>query len=134
MNPSENKQLLRNVFDEMAAGNTRAMSDAMADDCRWVFPGDWSWSGEWHPKSAVLEDLLLPLMAQFERYRSEARSIIAEGDHVVVQARADAVTKRGDDYNQSYCYVFEVRDGRLTEVTEYCDSALVERVLERPSR
>jgi hypothetical protein len=32
-----------------------------------------------------------------------------------------------------YCYVFGVREGLLTEVIEYCDTALVERVLELPA-
>lgn len=135
MSAEQNKMLLRHVFDELALGNPRAMSDAMADDCRWVFPGDWSWSGAWEPKQVVLDDLLRPLMAQFEgHYRSQATMLIADGDHVVVQARGSATTKRGDAYNQTYCYVFQVRDGQLTEVVEYCDTALVERVLDPPAR
>jgi uncharacterized protein len=133
MSATENKKLLREVFEELAAGNPRAMSDAMADDFRWVFPGDWSWSGVWQPKQVVLDRLLRPLMAQFEgRYRSEAELIVADGDRVVVQARGKATTKRGDVYNQTYCYVFRVRDGHLAEVVEHCDTALVERVLELP--
>lgn len=133
MSAEENKELVRGVFEQLAAGNTRAMSDAMADDFRWVFPGEWSWSGTWEPKQVVLDELLGPLMAQFERgYRSEAELIFAEGDRVVVQARGRATTKRGDPYNQTYCYIFRVRDGQLTEVIEHCDTALVERVLEPP--
>ena len=133
MSAEENRELLRAVFDELAAGNTRAMSDAMSDDCRWVFPGEWSWSGTWEPKRAVLDDLLRPLMAQFDgRYRSEAELILADGDRVVVQARGRAVTRGGDPYNQTYCYVFRVAGGRITEVVEHCDTALVERVLEPP--
>jgi ketosteroid isomerase-like protein len=126
---TKNKKLLEDVFAEMAAGNVVAMSDAMADDFRWVFPGEWSWSGVWEPKQVVLADLLRPLMAQFASYRSEADLIVADGDRVVVQAHSDATTKRGDPYNQTYCFVFRVRNGQLTEVVEHCDTALVERVL-----
>jgi ketosteroid isomerase-like protein len=135
MSAIENKQLLRNVFEQLAAGNTRAMSEAMAEDFRWVFPGRWSWSGVWEPKRVVLDELLLPLMAQFEGgYRSEADLIVADGDRVVVQARGRATTRRGDAYDQTYCYVFRVRDGQLVEAVEHCDTALVERVLEPPAR
>lgn len=133
MSATENKKLLQDVFDQLAAGSTRAMSDAMADDFRWVFPGEWSWSGVWEPKQVVVERLLRPLMDQFTGgYRSEADLILADGDRVVVQARGRAVTKRGEAYEQTYCFIFRVRDGRLTEVVEHCDTALVERVLERP--
>ncbi len=133
MNETENKKLLEDVFHQMAAGNVSAMSDAMADDFRWVFPGDWSWAGVWEPKRVVLDELLRPLMAQFESYRSEADLVVPGGDRVVVQAHSTATTRRGDPYNQTYCFVFRVREGRLTEVVEYCDTALVERVLERPA-
>jgi ketosteroid isomerase-like protein len=129
---SENRDLLEGVFEEMARGNTRALGDALADDCRWVFPGAWSWSGTWEPKKAVLDQLLRPLMAQFESYRCEATLIVADGDRVVVQARGHASTRRGDPYEQTYCWIFRVTDGRIREVVEHCDTALVERVLDGP--
>jgi ketosteroid isomerase-like protein len=67
------------------------------------------------------------------RPRSEADLILADGDRVVVQAQ-----RQGDDQARrrlrpTYCYVFRVRDGQLVEVTEHCDTALVERVLEPPA-
>jgi ketosteroid isomerase-like protein len=133
MSATENKKLLEDIFDEMARGNTRAMSEAMADEFRWVFPGDWSWSGTWEPKQVVLDELLRPLMAQFDSYRSEAGLILADGNRVVVQARSRATTKRGDAYNQTYCFIFRVSDGRLSEVVEHCDTALVDRVLDPPA-
>jgi uncharacterized protein len=135
MSASENKLLLQDVFDQLAAGNGRALRDAMADDFRWIFPGRWSWSGIWEPKQVVVDRLLGPLMAQFDGgYRSEADLIVADGDRVVVQARGQARTRRGDDYPQTYCFIFRVRNGQLAEVIEHCDTALVERVLEPPAR
>lgn len=130
MSADANKKLLEGIFDEMAKGNTRAMSDAMADDFQWVFPGSWSWAGTWGPKDVVRKDLLQPLMAQFSEYRNEADLILADGDRVVVQCHAQATTRRGDAYDQTYCFIFRVRDGKLTEVVEHCDTALVDRVLD----
>jgi uncharacterized protein len=124
-----NRKLLQDVFHEMAQGKVRALGDAMAEDFRWVFPGNWSWSGCWEPRQVVLDELLRPLMTQFDSYRSEAEVILADGDRVIVQARSHATTKSGDPYEQTYCFIFRVRDGRLTEVIEHCDTALVERVL-----
>jgi ketosteroid isomerase-like protein len=53
---------------------------------------------------------------------------------VIVQARAHATTTRGEAYNQIYCFIFRIADGQLAEVVEYCDTALVERVLDQPVR
>jgi uncharacterized protein len=131
----DNKQLMQAIFDRMAEGDTRALVEALADDCRWTFPGNWSWAGTWEPKRVVIDHLLTPLFAQFaDRYRSEADLVLADGDHVVVQARGRVTTKRGDNYRQTYCFVFRIRDGRIAEVIEHCDTALVERMLEPPPR
>lgn len=135
MESDDNKRLLAGIFEGLAHGDARQFLAAMADDFRWVFPGNWSWSGSWGPKEVVLRDLLHPLMAQFAgSYRSEADLILADGDRVVVQARSHATTVHGEPYEQTYCYVFRVVDGLLTEVVEYCDTALVTRVLRRPPR
>lgn len=131
MNTVENKQLLRGIFDRMAKGDVGALGAAMADDCRWIFPGHWSWSGTWEPKSEVLQGLLRPLMNQFaDGYRMEADFLLAEGDRVVVQARGYGITRRGENYHQTYCLIFRLADGRITEIVEHCDTALVERVLD----
>ncbi|POM26037.1 SnoaL-like domain protein [Actinomadura rubteroloni] len=130
MSTEENRELIRAIFAEMARGNPRALSDAMSDDFRWVFPGNWSWTGVWEPKTVALSGLLRPLMAQFTDYRNEADLILADGDRVVVQAHATASTKHGDRYDQTYCFIFRIADGKITEVIEHCDTALVERVLE----
>jgi hypothetical protein len=107
----------------------------MAEGFRWRFAGSWSWARDWGATAAeTRENLLRPLMAQFADYRCRAEEIIADGDTVVVRAVADATTVRGDAYPQAYCYVFRLQDGRLAEVIEYCDTALVERVLKLPDR
>jgi uncharacterized protein len=133
MTAEQNKALLASIFEELARGNVGAMRDAMTDDFRWTFPGHWSWAGTWGPKRTAMEELLRPLMAQFVDYRSSADLILADGDRVVVQATAHATTRRGDPYHQTYCFIFRVAGGGLTEVIEHCDTALVERVLERPA-
>ena len=32
-------------------------------------------------------------------------------------------------YDNQYCMVWRIEDGKIKEIKEYCDSALVERVL-----
>jgi uncharacterized protein len=126
-----NERFVRSIFEETARGNGRVFADALADDCRWIFPGTWSWSRTWSPKQAIVQDLLVPLMRQFDgSYRVTADDVIAAGDRVVVHAHGSGVTIRGDAYDQSYCFTFRVRDERITEVIEHCDTALVERVLD----
>ena len=135
MGAQENKALLQDIFDALAGGDGRPFTNAMSDDFRWRFAGEWSWVRDWgDTKEETARNLLAPLMAQFADYRASAEEIIADGDRVVVRATAEARTVGGEPYPQAYCYVFGVKDGRLTEVIEYCDTALVERVLTLPGQ
>jgi uncharacterized protein len=133
MSADKNRELLGAIFDALAEGDPRPFVAAMDDQFTWRFPGSWSWARDWgSDRDETRTRLLGPLMAQFAEYRVRAEEIIAEGDRVVVRAAAEARTVRGEDYPQVYCYVFTVRDGKLIDVLEYCDTALVERVLELP--
>jgi ketosteroid isomerase-like protein len=49
-----------------------------------------------------------------------------------VQCEGEATTLSGAQYANSYCFVIRVADGKLRELTEYMDTALVDRVLQPP--
>jgi hypothetical protein len=73
MSATENKQLMREAFAELAKGNGKPFVDAMADDFRWTITGTTPWSKTYVGKQAVLKDLMQPLFAQFAgRYTNTA--------------------------------------------------------------
>jgi uncharacterized protein len=41
------------------------------------------------------------------------------------------VTKAGLRYDNQYCMVWRIENGKVRQIREYCDSTLVERVLGR---
>lgn len=133
MNAIANRQLMQNVFDELAAGNGQPFMDALAEDVRWTAIGTSPWSRTYEGKRTVVAELMRPLFSQFaDQYRARATRIVAEGDVVVVEARGQVTTKSGEPYNQTYCYVMRLAEGQVTELTEYLDTDLVNRVLQSP--
>ncbi len=134
MGAAENKQLIQNVFTELATGNGQPFMDALADDARWTVTGSTSWSRTYESKRAITDELMRPLFRQFaDRYTAHAIRVIAEDDIVVVEARGEVTTKSGKPYNQAYCYVLRLADGRVRELTEYLDTELVREALEPPA-
>ena len=106
---------------------------AMADDFVWRISGSSAWSGEYVGKADVCERLLKPLYAQFVAPSSlTATRILADGDYVVVECQGDATKISGERYANTYCFVIRIQDAQLREMTEYMDTALVERVLQPP--
>ena len=131
---AENKQLMQSVFDELANGNGQPFMDALADDVRWTVIGTSPWSRTYEGKRTVIDELMRPLFAQFaDQYKARALRVIADEDDVVVEARGTVTTKSGKPYNQTYCYVCRLADGKVRELTEYLDTDLVNQALEAPA-
>jgi uncharacterized protein len=132
-----NKKLIEQIFAAAAnpdpAVRDRALFIAsLADDAKWVVTGQYSWSRTFTGKQSILNDLhghVRSLLA--ERTRTIAHRFIADGDYVVVEAKGDNVTKEGARYDNDYCLVYRLDNGKITEIREYCDSVLTERALGR---
>ena len=130
---SENRQLLQRIFDRLAVGDSRPFVDAMDDGFSWTITGSTRWSRTWRGKASVLTQLFPALRDRIDgRIRTRALRVIADDEHAVVEARGDNVTRDGKRYDNAYCYVFRVSGGKLQDVTEYLDTALVDAVMGEP--
>ena len=126
----ENKKLMQDIFAAVAAGNRALLLESLADDVTMRVTGQNSWSRTFHGKASLLRDLygyLNTLLA--DGRRTIALRVIADGDHVVVEARGEMMTKAGVRYENEYCLVYRLEGGKIVEIREYCDSALCEAVL-----
>ena len=50
------------------------------------------------------------------------RAVHADGDSVIVEERMRATLPDGRPYENDYCFVFVVADGRIKQVREYMDT------------
>jgi hypothetical protein len=134
MNATEsNRARITAIWDAMAKGDGAPFADAMAEDFTWRMMGTTPWSGTYVGKVDVRGRMLKALFEQFASpHRSIPRRIHADGDFVIVECQGDVTTTKGKPYNNTYCFVIRMRDGQMVELTEYFDSALVERALEPP--
>jgi len=130
MNAAANKQLVEKIYADAASRSGTTFVDSIADDVCWIVTGQYSWSRTFTGRDAVLNGLMGHFRSLFaERPRTVAHNFIAEGDSVVVEAKGDNVTKTGVRYDNDYCMVWRIENGKVRQIKEYCDSALVERVL-----
>jgi len=131
--PAENKALIQSIMEARSRGDHAPFIAAMADNFVWRIIGSTAWSGEYVGKADVRERLLKPLYAQFTApSRITTTRILADSDRVVVECHGAATTVSGERYANTYCLVIRMEAGRLREMTEYMDTALVERVLVPP--
>ena len=123
----ENKELVRHIFAEIGKGNHQPFLDAVAEDFTLTCIGTTPVSGTYKGIKKVGEEFIAPVMASFETPPTlVVDKIIAEDDFVVVVAHGEGgVAKNGVAYNNTYCHVWRLQDGKLVESTEYLDTALV---------
>jgi ketosteroid isomerase-like protein len=130
MSAADNKKLLQQVYADAATRTGTTFADNLAEDASWIVTGQYSWSHEVKGRAAILDGLMGHFRSLFDaRPRTVGYNFIADADYVAVEARGDNVTKAGLRYDNQYCMVFRLENGKIKEIKEYCDSTLVERVL-----
>jgi len=126
-----NKQLLRHVYAEVSKGNAQPLLDSLADDVQWTIIGSTALSGTSRGKQEVIDKLLKPLRARLADgpIMFQPERFIAEGEYVVMQAQGRATALSGKPYNNTYCIVCRIVDGKVKEMVDYVDTELITTAL-----
>src|SRR3979490_737355 len=130
MSAAANKKLVQQVFADSANRSGTTFADNLAEDASWVVTGQYSWSHEFRGREAIQNGLMGHFRSLFaERPRTVAFNFIADGDYVAVEARGDNVTKAGLRYDNQYCLLFRIANGKIRQIKENYASPLAERPL-----
>jgi ketosteroid isomerase-like protein len=118
-----------------AEGDDKAFWRLLAPDVEYSVIGTTPVSGSYAGRRAFFDGALLPMGALLaEGTRPLEYDIIAEGSRVVLMWRGEGVMTNGAPYNQSYCWVMEVRDGQVRRLKAYLDTALVSALFAQGER
>jgi ketosteroid isomerase-like protein len=129
MGATENKEIIRTMFAELGKGNADAFLGAMSDDLKFTLIGNTKFSGIFNGKQEFIAKVLAPLGAALEGGLTiTPDNLIADGEFVAMQSRGKSTAKNGKSYNNTYCHVFRITNGKIREVTEYLDTELVNSV------
>jgi ketosteroid isomerase-like protein len=114
MGAAENKEMIRNMWTELSKGNTQGFLNNFADNCRITIIGASKFSGTWTNKQDFVSKVAKPLSALLAGgVAVTIDNLIAEGDYVVMQSRGKSNTKAGGTYNNTYCQVFRLANGKV---------------------
>ena len=126
-----NKQLLQHAYAEISKGNVQPLLDSLADDVEWTIIGSTALSGTSRGKQEVIDKLLKPIRARLADgpIMFQPERFIAEGEYVVMQAQGRATALSGKPYNNTYCIVCRIVDGKVKELVDYIDTELITTAL-----
>lgn len=130
----QNREIVTAAMKALSGGDSRPFVEAWTEDFVWRPMIGGVWGKTFHGKKACRAELFRPLTEQYASpYTSTPDRIFADGDTVIVECRGDVMLKSGKRYNNTYCFVIAMNDGRMTEVREYFDRVIAETVLEPPA-
>jgi ketosteroid isomerase-like protein len=128
----DNKRLVRDFVAAMNRMDVDAVGALLTEDATWTMSGDLPVSGRHEGRAAVLGDFLANAAALFEpgSLRFELEMVVTEGRHAIAEYTGAGRAADGQrEYRNHYCMVFEVRDGQISAVREYLDTAHVRDAL-----
>lgn len=104
---------------------------------RWILGSEVHNSGGMaraYTREEWLEDLIKPVFSRLkdQKVKMSLLSADAIGQKVIIECAGEAIQLNGQPYNNRYImiFVFSEDTGKLIEVREYCDTALVKAVME----
>lgn len=124
---TDNQKIVQQWFDCIAAGDAAGAFALFDEDVVYHLKGTTPVSGTYRGLRSIVDDFFTPWRRQIDgSLVVTVDELIGEGERVVALGRGKATTIHGLPYDNDYAFVFRVRDGRITEVSEYLDTALVE--------
>ena len=134
MSVEDNRKLIEKWYRALAEGDFETIFDMHHEDVVYNMVGNTPVSGRIYGKDAccngmIAQKLLEKLVPDQVRFSKEWTIVAAEGDRVVGLMRGGGPAKNGHDYEQTYCEIFTIRDGKIVEMHNFFDTVLVEQCL-----
>jgi len=129
MGVAENKKIVESFYEAGNRGDFDACFDLISNDITWTNIGSTKLSGTYRGKAELMDKLLGPLFGQLKTgISSSIDNLLGEADYVVALTSGVTETTDGRPYNNQYCQIIRIRDGKLVEVTEYFDAELTSSI------
>jgi ketosteroid isomerase-like protein len=134
----ESKQTVIALYGAYGTGDADKIRGLLHDEVVWTAPagnatqvalglGRSEDAGPPRGANNLDRDAIVAFMAyNFGRFFGNAinefRTVVAEGDVVVVEHQLSATLPNGRPYVNDYCFVYEVRHGKIWRIREYMDT------------
>jgi hypothetical protein len=120
-----NEQAVITFFETLSTGELERVRPLLHADCAWqVMPTSIPGAGTHRGRDVIIDEFLAPVRGLFEPGDPKViiDTVISKGDLVAVESRGVGKLKNGKAYNNTYCWMIEVKDGLIHTIREYMDS------------
>lgn len=129
---ASNEQIVRDFFATLSTGELEKIRATLHPEATWTpMVKDVPGAGVHGPRDVIVDEFLAPVRGIFEDGdpKSYVNNIFAKGNLVCVETNGRGKLRNGNEYNNLYCWVIEVKDGLVYRIREYMDSHYVMSVV-----
>jgi ketosteroid isomerase-like protein/carbon monoxide dehydrogenase subunit G len=124
----QNKSVVLTFIDAMSTSNAALADTCVAPDAFTVAKGYGKFAG------VRTRETMIGTIDAFKELlptglKVEVKSVTADGNVVVVEFEGDATTRDGKPYQNQYCMVFMLAEGKIKQVNEYFCNVHADEVL-----
>lgn len=129
MDSSITKDIVMNAWKAFATHDAAQIAASFTEDAQWFAPpGNATAQALGHTEHVLDRGTIVHFMAhEFSTlFTSDVKltftGLVAEGATAVLEHRLQATLANGRHYDNDYCFVIEVREGRIHRMREYMDT------------
>jgi uncharacterized protein len=129
MDANTTKQIVINAWKAFATRDPAQIEAVFTEDAIWSAPpGNATAKALGHDEHELDRAFIVNFMSRefstlfVADVQSTPRGLIAEGSTAVLETRFHAKLANGRIYDNDYCFVIEVKDGRIHRMREYMDT------------
>ena len=124
----QNKQIVGAWYAALAKVDVEGFLATQTDDVAYNVTGRTPVSGFFQGKKTLTEDILPLVFGALQtdtfQFSKKWKIMCADESRVTGIMEAEGLAVNGMRYDQRYCHIFGFRDGKISEVWEFFDTAL----------
>ncbi|MGF6351697.1 nuclear transport factor 2 family protein [Variovorax sp. W2I14] len=136
MTPEQNKRAVTEAWKAFASRDAGRIRAAFTDDAEWLAPKDnatgvaLGFTDHMIGPDTIVRFLFEEFPKLFVADVSvDFTHLLCDGDTVVLEMRLQATLANGRHYDNDYCFILELRDGRIARMREYMDTQKGRRIV-----
>jgi ketosteroid isomerase-like protein len=131
---NDNERLAIQFFTTLSSGDLEGVRALLHEEATWKpmvkdIPG----AGVHVGPSGIVDKFLMPIRGMFRPGDPKVLidTVASHGSLVICETRGQGALADGRPYANSYCWAFEMKDGKVFAIREYMDSLYVSRLFEQ---
>ena len=129
---SANVETIQQLYQALSQGDAQGIAALCTADVRWEITPGFPHSATFVGLDAVFNDFFVPLMQDFESWRTVPETFLDAGDHVIALGHYHSRAKpTGKEMTARFAHVWSLDDGKAARLRHHADTVQMARALER---